>query len=777
MKRHIAIIGFVLFFGSCTQIQENTIASDEVAIIPIPLSIHKKEGSFILNNKTSFFYENPSIQPIADFFVSKIHHLTGLQISVRDKKEKNDIQLLLNNELELNEEGYILNLEDDHVIVEAKSPKGIFYGLQSLMQLLPVIPEENTSQNITIDIPKVRIKDEPSFRWRGTMLDVSRHFFSVDFIKKQLDVLAAFKINKFHWHLTDDQGWRIEIKKYPKLVEIGARRGEINDQKYHGFYTQEEIREVVSYAKERFIDVIPEFDIPGHASAILSAYPSLACTEGPFEIRPIWGVDYNILCAGNEHVYQFIEDVIDEMSTLFPYQYFHVGGDEVPKRSWKQCKLCQHTIKKEGLNDENELQSHLMARVEGMLYKNNKKMIGWDEILEGGITATTSIMSWQGEEGGIKAANEGHDVIMTPSQFTYLNFYQGDHVVEPMAFGGYIPLEKVYNYNPVPETIEKNKRHHILGLQGNFWTEHGDSNTIAEYQLYPRILAIAEVGWTSKKNKDYHNFLSRLEKTYRLLDRYNLQYHIPMPEGPITDHIVFENETTIEFRTTAPVKMVYTTDGSVPNKNSNVYTKPLTFNKSTFLKIASILPHGKMSNTRELSLQKQELIPSLENMNNLDRGLNVKTIKGHFTHVNEIVDSIEPIERKITELKDVNVTYDWGHEINKENFKAALVDGYIEIPEDGVYFFSSNQDQVWIADRLVIDYKKNIKKHPETSSIPLKKGKHTLKIVYLNNIVNGWATDWNTVELKYKKESDSIFNIVDKSMIFYKNRTSNLSLK
>ncbi|WP_299437984.1 family 20 glycosylhydrolase [uncultured Aquimarina sp.] len=777
MKRCIAIIGFLLFFWSCTQTSTDEIISDSIAIIPKPLSIHKKEGSFTLNSDTSFFYEDSSIQPISGFFATKINHLTGLQIPVLDEKEKNSIQLLLNSTLDLNEEGYILNFKNEHVVLEAKSPKGIFYGLQSFIQLLPVIPKEKHSESLSIDIPKLIIKDEPSFMWRGTMLDVSRHFFSVDFIKKQLDMLAVFKINKFHWHLTDDQGWRMEIKKYPKLTQIGAKRGDNTAQKYHGFYTQEEIREVVLYAKERFIDIVPEFDIPGHASAILAAYPELACTNGPFEIREIWGVDYNILCAGKENVYQFVEDVIDEMSSLFPYQYFHVGGDEVPKKSWEQCEICQETIKKEGLKDEKELQSHFMSRVENILQKNNKKMIGWDEILEGGITATTSIMSWRGEEGGIKAANEDHDVIMTPSAYTYLNFYQGDHIVEPMAFGSYTPLEKVYNYNPIPKAIKENKKHHILGLQGNFWAEHGDSNAITEYQLYPRILAISEVGWTANTNKNYNDFLNRLEKTYPLMDQYDINYHIPMPEGPIANHIVFEDKTTVEFKTTVPIKMVYTIDGSIPDKNSDRYTNPLTFSNTTTLKIASMLPHGKMSSVRELLLQKRELIPSLENLNNLTKGLTAKTIKGHFVHVNEIIDTTYQIERRITALKDVNETYDWGHEIKKENFKAVFVNGYIEIPEDGVYFFSSNQDQVWIADQLVIDYKKNIKKHPETSSIPLKKGKHKLTIVYLNNVVNGWASDWNTIELKYKKESDTIFNIVDKDMIFYENITSDLSLK
>ncbi len=776
MKRILTTLGLIFLLGSCTTSSTNEIVmTSDIAIIPKPNSITKSEGVFELKNTTSFEFNDISIRPIADLFVEKIRFLTGVSILTNQDTKESNIQLMINKELDINEEGYLLYTLPNTIVIEAKSTKGIFYGLQSFVQLLPVISEEKKSEKLIIHVPKVEIKDEPAFAWRGTMIDVSRHFFSVDFIKKQLDVLASFKINKFHWHLTDDQGWRIEIKKYPKLTQVGAKRGGTKDPMYHGFYTQEEIKDVVAYAKDRFIDVIPEFDIPGHASAILASYPDMACVKGPFEIRKIWGIDYNILCAGKESVYTFVEDIIDEMTELFPYQYFHVGGDEVPKKHWENCKLCQEKIKKEGLKNEEELQSYFMARVEEMLQKRNKKMIGWDEILEGGITATTNIMSWQGEEGGIEAANQGHDVIMTPLDYTYLNFYQGDHIAEPMAFGGYTLLEKVYNYSPVPKAIDKDKRHHILGLQGNFWAEHGNSDAIAEYQLYPRILAIAEVGWSTRKN--YKDFLKRLEKKYPLLDQYAINYHIPMPEGPIANQIVFDKKTTLRFKTTHPVKMVYTVDGSEPNKNSELYTEPITFDKTTTLKIASVLPHGKMSITRELLLKKEDLIPSISQFKKLSKGLQVKTVKGHFVNVNAVNDTLTTAYETIKEIKDVNKTYDWGHAIKEENFKAVFVEGYIDILEDGVYFFSSNQDQVWIADQLVIDYKKTIKKHPETSSIALKKGKHKLKIVYLNNIINGWASDWNTVEIKYKKEEDTIFNTVDKDMIYYQNSETDLSLK
>ncbi|MHA7056250.1 family 20 glycosylhydrolase [Aquimarina sp. M1] len=779
MKRSIFyIVSIFIVLISCQEKEKPVVAvNTSPRITPMPLSLLEKQGTFTVNKETSFFTKNNETTKIAQFFIDVINDRTGLKLRTTDQKKENSIQLLIDNDLKLNEEGYLLKTYEDHISIISKSAKGLFYGAQSLMQLLPLIPNDNFKGDKTFIIPSVDIKDEPAFAWRGVLLDVSRHFFTVEFIKKQLDFLATLKINKFHWHLTDDQGWRIEIKKYPKLTEIGAKRGSTERNIYHGFYTQDDIKEVVAYAKERFIDVIPEFDMPGHARAILASYPELACVEKPFEIREIWGVDYNILCAGKEEVYVFAENVIREMAALFPYTYFHVGGDEVPKRNWKESELCQKLMKKENLKDEKELQSYFMARIEKILQDHGKIMIGWDEILEGGITETTNIMSWQGEKGGIKAANEGHDVIMTPLEYVYLNFYQGSKQVEPMAFGGHTTLQKSYNYNPIPEAIQENKRHHILGLQGNLWAEQTDNDDIAEYQLYPRLIAIAETGWTPKKNKNFNSFLNRLNNLYPILDYHNINYHIPLPEGPSSDYIAFLDSVTLPFNTTHPVKMVYTTDGSDPTQTSSEYTKAFTFDETTTLKIASVLPHGKISKTRTLNIVKQSYLQPIKASMDLSPGLKIKTIKGHFLDIDEIEKGTPSEVSVIKNIREANHTYDWGHEVKKENFKAVFLEGYIDIPEDGIYYFSSTQDQIWIGDQLVIDYKKVIKKHPEESSVALKKGKHKLKIIYLNNIVKGWASDWNTVELKFRKESDKDYQIVDEHMIFHQNTKTTLSFK
>lgn len=763
---------FFLIFLTCKSPETSSSLIDKsLSITPKPLKINKTQGSFEVNKNTVFLCKETSSEAVASFFIEKIKTLTGHSFAIsKDSNPKNAIQLLIDTALEFDEEEYYLSISEEGIKIKAKTDKGLFFGMQTFMQLLPLYNENKLE--LPIRIQALDIEDKPRFKWRGMHLDVSRHFSSIDFIKKQLDVLSLFKINKFHWHLTDDQGWRIEIKKYPKLTTIGSKRKDADGTYHEGYYTQEEIKEVVQYAKERFIDVVPEFDTPGHAIAILAGYPEFSCDHKndskEFEVRNLWGVESNILCAGKEKTYTFIEDVTKELTTLFPYQYYHMGGDEVPKDKWKTCTSCIKVKKQEALKDEKELQSYFMARVEKILAKYEKKMIGWDEILEGGITPTTNIMSWQGEEGGIKAANAGHDVIMTPSEYVYLNFYQGDHKVEPFAFGAYLPLEKVYTYDPIPTEIEEDKKKHILGMQGNLWTEYAKEDKTKEYLLYPRIIAIAETNWTQKENKNYGAFLDKLNNIYEILNHYDINYHIPLPEGPTSDKIAFIDSTTVSFKTTHPVKMVYTTDGTDPNATSATYTEPLSFTENTELKIASILDNGKMSKIRKLSITKESPLPpvAMENVK-LPEGLVMEEVKGYFNTIDDVQNNSKGQTSVIKNIKNANITYDWGHELNEDNFKAVFLNGYIDIVEDGVYYFASSQDQVWIADQLVIDYKEPIKKHLKESSIALQKGKHKLKIVYLNNIAKGWATDWNTVELKYRKASDVDYREVDENMIFH----------
>ncbi|MDG3583454.1 family 20 glycosylhydrolase [Galbibacter pacificus] len=762
MKLHSLLLLLIVCM-SCNNPEKNTLENTHAFVTPKPQELTVQNGSFTIDNNTAIVYTDDETKRIANFFADKIKAYTGIKPKTSNKTVKKNTIVLKPSTTFENDEAYTLNISNNQILMEG-SHRGLFYAMESLLQLIPVAPK-TASNNITaVTIPALSIKDKPAFSWRGIHLDVSRHFFTVEEIKKQLDVLSLFKINKFHWHLTDDQGWRVEIKKYPKLVVNGIKDNP--ERKGEEYYTQEDIKEVVAYAKERYIDVVPEIETPGHAVAALAAYPEYACNDTwTYQPRELWGIDYNIFCAGKESVFTFLEDVFEELVPLFPYKYYHVGGDEVPKKRWEKCPLCQKRIKDEGLANEEELQSYFIARVEQILKKHDKEMIGWDEILEGGITPTTNIMSWQGEEGGIKAANAGHDVIMSPTSHAYLNFHQGDYRVEPMAHGGYIPLEKIYNYDPVPEAINEDKRHHILGMQGNHWTEYAYEGKDIEYYAYPRIIALAELTWTGKEKKDYTDFLTRLDELYPVLDHYNINYHIPLPEGPTANGIVFTDSVTLAFHTTHPVKMVYTIDGTSPTAQSPAYKKPITFTENTEINIATVLPTGKISTVRTLHVKKGNLKNAIAEKE-LAPGLTMTTLKGHFTDASAIKGTFSN-PTTIKHIKDANVTYDWGKEIDTTKFRAVSIKGYVDIPEDGVYYFASKQEKVKIADSLIIDPEYTLKRFPLEGTIALKKGLHPIEILYLNNVIKGWASDWNEVEVKYRKANEIEYKTIDSTMIYH----------
>jgi hexosaminidase len=425
----------------------------------------------------------------------------------------------------LGSEGYHLSVSPAAVVVRANQPAGLFYGVQTLRQLISMA---NGS------IPAVEIVDRPRFPWRGIMLDVGRHLFPMKFIKRLIDVMALHKLNVFHWHLTEDQGWRIEIKKYPKLAKIGSRRTaspvpsdreKLDEKPYHGYYTQEQIKEIVAYAASRFITVIPEIEMPGHSIAALAAYPNLGCTGGPYQVRNYWGIEQDVYCAGNKQVFVFLQDVLDEVLSLFPSKFIHIGGDECPKVRWEQCPKCQDTIRWNHLKDEYELQSYFIRRIEAYLHARGRRMIGWDEILEGGLAPNASVMSWRGMEGGIQAAHEGHDVVMTPTSHCYFDYYQSSDVsAEPPAIGGFLPLEKVYAFEPVPLGCTAGEAQHILGAQGNLWTEYVSTPKHAGYMLFPRTTALAEVVWSVTDNRNFADFEQRLQAFLPHLKKMGMNY-------------------------------------------------------------------------------------------------------------------------------------------------------------------------------------------------------------------------------------------------------------
>ena len=515
------------------------------SVIPQPVQMEVGRGVFDLDADTRIMLSNPTnleVQQLTESWARPIRATSGfnlLLVDTPDDAPSNMITLRLSQDAPHPVEGYRLNVTSDAVTVEAKTPAGLFYGLQTLTQLLF---GDHTSG---WSVPVVQIVDAPRFAYRGMHLDVGRHFFPVAFVKKYIDLLAMYKMNKFHWHLTEDQGWRIEIKKYPKLTEIGAYRQEtvmgknferfdrpyVGDGKPHGgFYTQDEVREVVAYARARYIDVIPEIEMPGHATAALAAYPEFACTDGPFDVPTTWGIFEDVFCP-KEETFQFLEDVLTEVIALFPSQYIHIGGDEVPKVRWQESEVAQEVISREGLADEDELQSYFIKRIESFLQAQGRRLIGWDEILEGGLAPDATVMSWRGMEGGIEAARQGHDVIMTPTSHCYFDYYQADPEQEPLAIRGLTPLEKVYSFEPVPEMLSAEDAEHILGAQGNVWTEYMATTDYVEYMVFPRMLALSEVVWSPPDLRNWEGFVQRLPDHLRHLDALGVNYRQPEVVG------------------------------------------------------------------------------------------------------------------------------------------------------------------------------------------------------------------------------------------------------
>ena len=623
------------------------------------------------------------------------------------------------------------------------------------------------------------IEDAPRFGYRGFHLDPCRHFITVENVKKQLDLMSMFKVNTMHFHLTEDQGWRIEIKKYPKLTTIGSIRTEGDGSSYGGYYTQEQIKEIVDYAAKRYITVIPEIDLPGHMMAAIAAYPNLSCKGEKWSPRTVWGIEDLVMCAGKEDMFNFLGDIFDEIVPLFPGKYFHIGGDECPKTSWKNCPTCQKRIKDEGLQAEGKhtaeerLQSYVIKRVEKMLEKRGRKIIGWDEILEGGLSENATVMSWRGTQGGIEAAMQKHDVIMTPgSDGMYLDWYQGDSKIEHVT----IPsppryLSSTYNYNPVPDTIKTlGLAHHILGVQCNNWSEYMYTNAKMEYMMYPRAVALSEIAWSPLNKKNFKDFCRRLDANSIRLDEHNITYHMPLPEQPYgsCDKVVITKDTTVTFTTSRPIKMVYTLDGTTPTPSSTVYTVPISVSGNTIIRIATVLPTGKMSKIRTVEVEKQAYAPAVK-VEAPKQGLKIKRIKGNFLKVNQLELADGTWEyTDINSLKDIKIKQiDDAATLRGANNYAAIAEGYINIPEDGVYYLSSRFEQVWIDNKLVINNEGDVKASTTNdSSVALAKGLHPIKIVFLSNIVGGWPSWWSKISIEMRKDSEQQFTEVDDSQYY-----------
>lgn len=534
-------IRLTFLFGLLLSTTTYSFQSQEFNIVPKPVSIEQTNGSFTIADDITIHYSDEELKPVAEYLndLLFVTNWKGYELSGSDANESGKViflQIDPNGSYE-NEEAYSLSVNEKRILIKAPRASGVFYGVQTLRQLLPV-QVENTDPSMisryqTWEVPGVEINDYPRFQYRGLHLDVARHFFPVEFVKKYIDLLATYKMNRFHWHLTEDQGWRIEIKQYPKLTEIGAWRdstlignygsGKYDGIRHGGFYTQEQVKEVVQYAADRQVTIIPEIEMPGHSSAALAAYPELGCFDKEYHVTSTWGVFEDIYCP-KEETFEFLENVLDEVMELFPGTYIHIGGDEAPKKQWEESPIAQEVIKREGLADEHELQSYFIQRIEKYLNSKGRQIIGWDEILEGGLAPQATVMSWRGEAGGIEAAKMGHDVIMTPGDTNYLDHYQDKWEEEPIAIGGLTTLEDVYEYEPVPDTLTAEEAKYVLGAQGNVWTEYMHTPSKVEYMAYPRAIALAEVLWSPEESKDWNDFHTRLQAIFKRLDIMGVNY-------------------------------------------------------------------------------------------------------------------------------------------------------------------------------------------------------------------------------------------------------------
>lgn len=602
MKKYTLILVLVLLAISVS------LSAQQTNIIPKPVKVTEGNGVFNISENTQILYavSNEDDRDFIQLATDLIKTVTGFELKQSlpvTENVKGNILIQINGPFdpEIGNEGYKLNIEKDRIFLNANTTAGLFYGMQTIWQLLTA--KEGNS------IPCMEITDYPRFSWRGMHLDVSRHFMPASFIYKYIDYIAMHKMNVFHWHLVDDQGWRIEIKQYPKLTEVGAWRtdredlpwGERNgapkkdDNKYGGFYTRSEIKDIVEYARKRHVTIVPEIEMPAHTMSALAAYPQFSCF-GKYQPVPsgsVWPITH-IYCAGNDSTFIFLENVLTEVMNLFPSTFIHIGGDEANKTDWKNCPKCQQRIKDEGLKDENELQSYFIKRIERFLNSKGRRLIGWDEILEGGLAPEATVMSWRGENGGIEAAKLNHDVVMTPGAYCYFNSYQGDPSLEPKAGGGFITLKKVYEYEPVPAELNKTERQHVLGAQACVWSEYIPNGEHVEYMIMPRMAALAEVLWSQKEARNWSDFSQRMDTQYRRYKKMGVNYAnsaFQVYARPELDSETRSVKVSLSTNAWNP-DIRYTTDGSEPNINSKKYNGPFKIESTQTIK-AVVVKEGK----------------------------------------------------------------------------------------------------------------------------------------------------------------------------------------
>lgn len=594
-----------LLFVCCLFSLSALAQENPLPLIPLPSKVAKRAGEFMLRDNTLILFSNDSLLSDVSWFAQYVRDFYRTELKPLNSKVKKMQCIHVSRNSSLAPDAYQLTVDSAQIEIEGGSGAGVFYAFQTLRQLL------QPAKTDLLSVPCVHVEDAPRFSWRGMHLDVSRHFFSVKEVKKYLDNLAMYKMNVFHWHLTDDQGWRIEIKKYPKLTQVGAWRngtliGHYGEQperydtlRYGGFYTQDQIREVVAYAASLHITVVPEIEMPGHATAALAAYPEYGCTPGPVDVARTWGVFKDVFCP-YEETFNFLESVLSEVSELFPGQYIHIGGDECPKDRWIESPFCQSLMQNNNLKNENELQTYFVNRIGAFLQTKGKKLLGWDEILEGGVPQDATIMSWRGYAGGIAAAQQHHDVVMAPTSYCYFDYYQSTSAGEPLAIGGYLPVQSVYRFEPIADALKPEETKYILGTQANLWTEYITDWKKVEYMTMPRMSALAEVAWTQREKKDYTNYVQRLYNHFKLLRFLGITYSTAVYS--VTDRVMPEGSKgiSVTLSTDFPKLAIhYSMDGKEPTANSPLYTDKLVLDQPVAIKAAAFEGSNRVSGVLE----------------------------------------------------------------------------------------------------------------------------------------------------------------------------------
>lgn len=731
MKQLFYLI-FIIIVSACSNTSP-TYSYKEISLIPKPIEVRLDKNSFKIENSVNISIDDENQKMAANYLIDLFKNTAGFELKISNDKAAIKFQKIEG----LNPEAYQLKVTPSGIIIEASEAAGYFYAVQTIRQLLPVEIENKTISEQEWFVPCITVKDEPRFKWRGMQMDFSRHFFSLEEVKTFLDYMALYKMNTYHMHLTDDQGWRVEIKKYPLLTDKGAWRFEndqdkycneqaktnplftIDQQHYHdkngkkmygGFFTQNQIKEIIKYASERNIEVIPEIDMPGHFKSAIDNYPYLSCTD-----KAGWGDHFSVpACLGKETSYEFAKDILSEIADLFPSKYIHIGGDEVNIKSWKECAHCQKVIKKNNLKDEHELQSFFNRDIEKFLHSKGKKLIGWDEIVEGGLSKDATMMWWRNwaPKARYIAADNGNDMIITPDFEYYFDFTNEA-----------TPLSKVYNYEPVPSDFTKKQAKHILGIQANLWAERIPNFKRLQYQAFPRLLALSESGWSSKNNKNFDEFQERLNLQYSRLDVLNINYYIPSVKG-LSNKIAFLDTTTITLESPLEnMEIYFTLDGSKPSKSSIKYNKPIEISENTTLN--TIAFRGDVaSEIKTTIIEKQTLIESL-NVNPTIGSLNHWVAIKNFNVVEEVK---LPTNFKFSPINVISL----GEYETKEHI-SIIFNGYFMAEEDGLFEFSTKSDDgslLFIGDKMVVNNGGNHAAILRSGMVALKKGWHPITIKF-----------------------------------------------